>query len=771
MRQGLVCLLLSLIFVNGSASFAQTTLQPVAGTVVDASGGAVAGAVVLVKVGRVLREVTADAAGRFSFDGVPAQEGTLTVTADRFAPTKVVLAANRSGLEVVLQPAGITELVEVQGTGQRIRTATKTDTPLRDVPQAITVVPRQTMGDLNMTSMADVVRYVPGVGYAQGEGNRDTPVFRGNSSTSDFYVDGVRDDVQYYRDVYNLERVEALKGPNAMIFGRGGVGGLINRVQRVAGWSPSREVSVQLGSFDNRRLTTDFNQPVNGKVAVRLSAMYEQTDSYRSQVGLERYGVSPTFTATLSDRTVVRGGFERFHDDRTADRGIPSYQGRPLQTDVSTFFGNADLSYADVTVNSGYGFVEHRFAGGVTLRNRTTFADYDKIYQNVFPGAVNAAGTSVSLSGYNNVTERQNLFNQTDVTLQHRTGRFDHTLLAGAEFGRQETDNVRNTAYFPTLGAAITSVSAPLTAPVTTLPTEFRPNATDAANQGVASVAAVYAQDQVSLTEHIQAIIGVRYDAFKVDFHNDRTNADLTSDDHRVSPRAGVVFKPVTPLSIYGSYSLSFQPRAGEQLSSLSLTNQALEPETFTNYEAGLKWDLVRSLSVTAAVYELRRGNIIVTDPNNPAVSLLVDGQRTRGFEFGATGSFVPRWNMIAAYAYQDGKITRSLSATAPAGAVLANLPKHSLSLWNRYDLSSRFGAGLGLIYRSDLFTATDNSVVLPSYVRVDAAAYWALSARFGAQLNVENLLGEEYYAFANGNNNITPGSPRALRVGVTTRF
>ncbi len=574
-----------------------------------------------------------------------------------------------------------------------------------------------------------------------------------------------------YRDVYNLERVEALKGPNAMIFGRGGVGGVINRVQRVAGWASSREVSLQLGSFDNRRLTTDFNQPVNGRLALRLSAMYEKTDSYRSQVGIERYGVSPTLTATLSDRTVVRAGFERFHDDRTADRGIPSYQGRPLRTDVSTFFGNADLSYADVTVNSGYGFVEHQFAGGVTLRNRTTFADYDKIYQNVFPGVVNAAGTSVSIAGYNNATQRQNLFNQTDVTLQHRTGRLEHTLLAGTEFGRQETDNLRNTAYFPSLGAAITSVSAPITAPVTTLPTEFRPNATDADNHGVARVAAVYAQDQVSLTQHIQAVVGVRYDAFRVDFHNDRTNADLASDDHRISPRAGIIVKPVTPLSIYGSYSLSFQPRAGEQLSSLSPTNQALEPEKFTNYEAGLKWDLVRSLSVTAAVYELRRGNIIVTDPNNPAVSVLVDGQRTRGVEFGATGSFVQRWNVIAAYAYQDGKITRSLTATAPAGAVLANLPKHSLSLWNRYDLSSRFGAGLGFIYRSDLFTATDNSVVLPSYVRVDAAAYWALSARFGAQLNLENLLGEEYYAFANGNNNITPGSPRALRVGVTTRF
>jgi catecholate siderophore receptor len=163
----------------------------------------------------------------------------------------------RGDLRIVLQPAPLFEDVVVHAGADRIRTATKTDTPLRDVPQAVSVVSKKAMADLNMTSMADVVRYIPGVGYAQGEGNRDTPVFRGNSSTSDFYVDGVRDDVQYYRDVYNVERVEALKGPNAMIFGRGGVGGVINRVQRVADWMPGRELSLQTGSYDNRRVSAD----------------------------------------------------------------------------------------------------------------------------------------------------------------------------------------------------------------------------------------------------------------------------------------------------------------------------------------------------------------------------------------------------------------------------------------------------------------------------------------------------------------------------------
>jgi catecholate siderophore receptor len=660
--------------------------------------------------------------------------------------------------------------VLVHASADRTRTATKTDTPLLDVPQAISVVSKKTMSDLNMTSMGDVLRYVPGVGYAQGEGNRDTPVFRGNSSTSDFYVDGVRDDVRYYRDVYNIDRVEILKGPNAMIFGRGGVGGVINRVQRVADWMPGRELSLQVGSYDNRRFSTDLNQPLSSKVAVRLTGVYENTDTYRSGVGLERYGVNPTIAASLSSRTILRAGYERFHDDRTADRGIPSFQGLPILTDESTFFGNPSLSNSVATVNSTFASIEHKFADNVILRNRVSYGDYSKFYQNIYPGAVNALGTTVNISGYNDDTQRQNLFNQADLTVDHRTGRFAHTILAGIELGRQETANFRSTAFFSTLGANVTSVNLPVTDPTTSLPVEFRQGATDADNHGVATVAALYAQDQVTLSQHVQAVVGLRYDDFNVDFHNNRTNADVESHDGKASPRLGLIYKPITPVSIYGSYSLSFQPRAGEQLSSLSLTNQALDPEKFRNYEVGLKWDVAGS-SFTAAAYDLKRSNIAVTDPNNPGVSLLVDGQRTRGLELGLSGNVTPQWSVLGAYAYQDGKITRSLSATAPEGAILANLPKNSFSLWNRYDVTRAIGMGLGLIYRSDIFTATDNTVVLPAYFRADAAGFWTLTRQVAVQVNVENLFGEDYYLYANGNNNITPGSPRAFRLGLTTRF
>ena len=749
--------------------------RSVTGTVVDTTGAVVPGATVTLQQGSAAERTTqSDEAGRFVFDGVGQGLARLTATLALFTPVTQELDGPRSDLRLVLAPLPYTDQVTVQAPRlitSRVTSAMKTDTLLRDVPQSVSVVTRDLIADQRMQAIADVVRYVPGVGIAQGEGNRDTPIFRGNSSTSDFYVDGIRDDVQYFRDLYNVERVEALKGPNGMIFGRGGVGGVINRVSRQADWQPSRELALQLGSWQDRRVTGDLGRAINPRLALRVTGVYEKSDSYREDTGLERYGVNPTLAVVLGPRTMLRAGYEFFHDDRTADRGIPSYQGRPFATDASTFFGNPDVSYSKIDANVFSALFEHRFSKRLTLRNRSSYGDYDKFYQNVFPGAVNAAGSEVSLSGYNNGMKRQNLFNQTDLVLTARTGRLEHTLLVGAELGRQVSDNIRTTAFFTTISPTTTSVNVPVSDPLTSLPVEFRPNATDADNHGVSTVAAIYAQDQLVLSSHLQAVLGLRYDDFGVDFTNNRTATDLSSDDGLASPRVGLIYKPVTPVSVYASYSLSYLPRAGEQLASLSLTNQALEPEQFTNYELGAKWDLTPGLSFTAAGYQLDRSNVVVPDPTDPSRSILVDGQRTKGIELGLGGSLTSAWSVMGGYAWQDGEITRSLSPTAQAGATLAQLPKNSFSLWNRYDFSPKWGAGLGVIYRSSVYTSTDNTVLMPGFTRVDAAVFFKLNAKLRAQVNVENLFDADYYSYAHSNNNITPGSPRAVRFGITSRF
>ena len=750
----------------------------VRGHVADETGAPVANARIVVRVPSVEAAVAVaftNARGEFTLPVAPGQY-RLLVSADGFATASqgVTVAAADRTVDVVLHVAGLSETVNVEGGAAdrvtNLSSATRTPTPLSDVPQAVSVVTSAMIAEQRMSSMADVVRFMPGVGMAQGEGNRDTPVFRGNSSTGDFFVDGVRDDVQYFRDVYNLERVEALKGPNAMIFGRGGAGGVINRVTRQADWRDTRELAAQFGSRENRRVTGDYGSAVNDTVAARITGLYERSDSYRNGVGVERYGVQPSVAVRLGASTVARASYEHFRDDRTADRGVPSFAGRPVVTDPETFFGDPRNSSSEATVNLFAAVVESDLTDRLRLRNRTGYGLYDKFYQNVFPGAVNAAGTLVSLSAYNNATDRTNLFNQTDLIARARTGGFNHTLMAGAEFGRQVTDNLRNTGYFTAFGPSVTTIQAPVEAPTVSVALAFRPGATDADNHGVATVAAAYVQDQIELTSNLQAVAGLRFDAFNLDFTNHRTGQALSSSDRLLSPRLGLIYKPVLPVSVYGSYSLTYMPRGGDQLSSLTLSNQALEPEQFRNYEVGVKWEAAPALSVTGAVYRLERGNVAVPDPADPTRSILVDAQRTSGVELEASGSLTPAWTVIAGYAYQDGEITRAISATAPAGAVLPMVPDHSVSFWSRYAFMPRWSAAVGVIHRTEVFTSTDNSVVLPGFTRVDAGLFFDVSSRIRAQVNVENLLDDRYFATAHSNNNITPGSPRAVRMSVTVR-
>ncbi len=645
----------------------------------------------------------------------------------------------------------------------RSRTAMKTDTPLIDVPQSVSVITRDLIQDQSMQSLADVARYVPGAGMAQGEGNRDTVILRSNSSTADFFVDGVRDDVEYFRDLYNVDRVEALKGPNAMIFGRGGAGGVINRVTRQANWDTVREVTLQGGSWDNRRATFDVGAGLSDAVALRVTGMVEDSESYRDGVELERQGVNPTAAFRLGEDTTLRLSYEYFDYDRTADRGIPSLDGVPFKTDEDTFFGDPTISPTRATVNLASVVLEHAFNDDVRIRNRTLYADYDKFYQNVFPGAVDTLAGTVTITAYNNEQLRENVFNQTDLTFSAMTGAVRHRLLVGAEFGEQVTDNFRNTGFF---NDATTSVQAPVDDPTISVPVTFRQSATDADNHSRATVAAFYVQDQIEFTPQLEAVLGLRYDHFDVDSRNNRTGDAFSSTDDLLSPRAGLIYKPAGNVSVYASYSMSYVPRAGAQLASLNLANEALDPEEFENVEVGAKWDLRPGLALTAAVYQLDRRNVVIPDPNDPGQSILVNGQRTEGVEFGVSGQLTERWSMQGGYAFQDGELTAALG-----GATLAQLPEHVASLWNKVQLTPAWSVGLGVIHQTEMFAAADNAVTLPDFTRVDAGVFFEPGERLRLQLNVENLFDENYYPNAHNNNNITPGSPLAIRAGVTARF
>ncbi|WP_454722499.1 MULTISPECIES: TonB-dependent receptor [Cupriavidus] len=662
---------------------------------------------------------------------------------------------------------------------KRSSTATKTDTPLLDTPQSVSVVTEDAIRDRAAQSLSEALAYVPGVGFAQGEGNRETPIFRGISTTGDFFIDGIRDDVQYYRDLYNIDRVEVFKGPNAMIFGRGATGGLINRVSKQPEAVPIYGGSLTYGSYNDKRATIDVNQPFNQDFAFRLNAMYEDANSYRDGVWLQRYGVNPTLAWRPSNRTAVVLGYEHFRDSRIADRGISSYRGSPVDTDRSTFFGSASGSPTWSNLDAVSLLIDHQFDNGLSLRNRTRWSDQDKFYQNVFPGAVNSAGTQVAINAYNNATQRRSLFNQTDLSFTAQTGPVRHTLLFGTEFGQQDTDNFRNTGFFP---GNLTSVSVPLSDPTTALPVTYRQSATDTNNSGTAKVAAVYVQDQIELNRWFQVIAGLRYDRFQVDFHNNRNGDRFETSDNLVSPRIGLVFKPMLDMSLYANYSIAHQPRAGDQLSSLALTNASLKPEKFENYEIGAKWDVRPALSLTAALYRLNRSNVVVLDPNDPTNTrtMLSDGQRTDGFELGVNGRITSAWSVSGGYSYTNAKFIADTSATLRDGARVGQVPKHTFALWNRYDFTPMWGAGLGVIHRTKMFasnqlvaTSSDPTpnVELPGYTRVDAAIFATLSKRLRLQLNVENLFDKKYFVNANSNTNITPGAPRIFRLMLSASY
>ena len=654
---------------------------------------------------------------------------------------------------------------------KRTNTATKTDTRIRDIPQSISIITEEQIKDQSILGLTDAIKYSPGVMAGQGEGNRDSVWFRGNQSTSDLFIDGVRDDVQYYRDLYNIDRVEVLMGPNGMIFGRGGVGGVINRVVKEAYWEGKNEFRVQGGSYEHKRSSIDLNNQINETLAVRVNAMIEDSGSFRQDVESERKAINPTFTFKPSYKTKIIMGMEYFNDKRTSDRGIPSVanglQSYAYATNRSTFFGNASQSPNEAIVKNGYAIIEHAFDNGFSLKNHTRFSDYDKYYQNVYANSQVRLDGTVTIDGYYDNTQRQNFFNQTDLTYNLKIGSISHRLLAGVEIGFQENENYRILAI-PNSSIAASSPFASLAFNSS----RDRNTSTDISNQ------AIYIQDQIYLNEQYQIIAGLRYDQFKTKFNDIKNSSNSANvNDQFLSPRVGLVYKPIEPVSIYTNYSLSYLPRTGEQLTSLTFSNKSFDPEKFTNIEFGLKYDLLQSFSISSAIYRLERSKMAITDPSNSSNTIIVDGQVTKGFELGVAGKLFDAYSMYGGYTYQDAEITKTQgtgSSQITSGTSLGHVPKHTFSLWNKYEFNETWSAALGIISRSDMYAATPTSsaaVNLPGYARLDAAVFANINKQTKLQLNIENILDKTYYQSAHNNNNIMYGYPLTARATLTYTF
>jgi catecholate siderophore receptor len=676
-----------------------------------------------------------------------------------------------TGPEIVV--TGIRDAYRVEETA----TATRTPTDLRDIPQSISIVTFRQIDDQALRSLGDLLHYVPGATVSLGEGNRDQIFLRGNGSTADFFVDGLRDDVQYYRGLYNLERVEVLKGPNAMIFGRGGGGGVVNRVAKRPEAKPFARADFSLDQAGAWSAAADLNRPLAGAVLGRVNAVHERLDNFRDVYGGHRTGINPTLAWVPDDGTRIDLSYEYDGDRRVTDRGIPSARAggaadpaRPLAGFRDTFFGVPGVNRARFDAHVLHGALWHRFDPKLSLTSRWLYGDYDKMYRNAFAAtpvtAAAAGGRQMGIEAYRDTIRRRNLLSRNDLVWQVATGPLRHTILAGFEWGEQHSRGDHVNGFFD--GAVATAnggrrTFVPLADSILVPAISFRAGPGNRAVQSDAEVFAVYMQDQIAIGDHLDLIGGLRRDRFRLRLDDLLGGGAFARTDILWSPRLGLVLKPAAALSVYASYSRSFLPQSGDQFASLDPSLQALEPERFDNYELGLKWDVRHSLSFTAAAYRLDRTNTRAADPNDPTRTILTGAQRSRGIELALTGQIKPNWRVSAGYALQEAEISRT-TAAAPAGRRIALVPHHQASLWTRYDVSRRFGAGLGIYAQSRSFASITNAVVLPAYARVDAAAYFRLARSVEAQVNIENLLGADYFPSASTDNNIMPGAPRTLR-------
>lgn len=724
----------------------------------------------------------------------------------RFRSAKLLSAASvmtlamqaNSGLaaEGTLDEAAWDDQDEIIVTGEKdgyvaiSSSGLKTETPLLDTPQTVSVLTREQIADQALQDIGDILRYTPGTSIGQGEGNRDQITIRGQNTTADFFIDGIRDDVQYFRPLYNLERVEIHKGPNAMIFGRGGGGGIINRVTKspIAG-ETFGSTTASVDSFGAFYLSGDVNAAIADNVAFRINGLYEEFNNHRDFFDGRRFAINPTIGAELSDQSRILLSYEYVDDDRSVDRGNPaelraadnpcSFEDPcgPLRGFRDTLFGFDGVNKTTLQAHIVKLRVEHDFSDTLRFNATTLYADYDKLYRNVYPvdailaNPINGpAVDSITLDGYNDTTDRENFITQGNLLWTGETGSIGHTLLLGYEIGQQQSANARQDVLFA--DSNDDQITIPLTDPIAqpafSFPASTRNRVSDL------KFVSLYVQNQISISDHFEIVGGVRFDSFDIDVNDIQNSARLSRTDDKFSPRLGLIYKPQENVSIYTSYSKSFLPRSGDQFLTLtptvgdSLGTVDLEPESFENYEIGVKWDITPALSLTTALFRLDRDNQ-ATLLNNQGDTTL-SGSRTEGAEIQLVGRLTEKLQVNAGYSYLNGE-QRNQSTVDGQDLQLFQVPKHMASLWTKYDFTDQFAAGLGVTHQSSQFATNDNTVRVPSFTRVDAALYYTVNERFKIQLNVENLFDETYFPSVHNNDNITTGEPINGRLTATFSF
>jgi len=678
-----------------------------------------------------------------------------------------------SNFAVAQDKEGLEEVV-VEGKYLSISQANsvKTPTPIIDVPQSLSIVTAEQFTEQGITRIGDIVAYTAGVSTSQGEGHRDAVVFRGVRSTADFYLDGNRDDVQYYRGLYNVEQIEILRGPNALLFGRGGTGGVLNRVTKKATINDRfTAYKGTVNTFGGYGIELDHNFSSSDSSAVRVNAMYESLENHRDFFTGDRIGFSPTARFDLGADTKLDLSYEYVDHEQFIDRGIPTgSDGRPVEALEDIVFGDPDVNLTGLEAHIFRAALQHNFTDSIKGNFNFFYGDYDKFYQNFYAANYDQAENEVILDGYIDETDRQNLILSGNLVSEFSTGDLEHTLIFGVEHINTSSDQFRFNPVFTTNGSdkETFSVTRPLNfrggSGVTSdgLATSFSfSNLNDDTRVGI-DVYSLYIQDQVALSEKLDVLVGARFDSFAIDVFDAKVNEQRDRKDDELSPRFGIIYKPQENISIYGSYSESFLPRSGEQFANINGDNDRLAPNTFTNLEAGLKWNFSQGLSLTAAVFENEQNSPVVSDTDSSTFDVIES--TISGFELQLNGQLTDSWNVVASYTNLDGEQNAS-------GNVPREIPDNMVSIWNTVRMSDSFGFGLGATYQAESFINSSNTAVLPSYTRLDASVYYDVSEELRIQLNIENLTDELYFPNAHSTHQVTVGAPVNAMFTLTGNF
>ena len=654
----------------------------------------------------------------------------------------------------------------------------KPPVPIINVPQAVSIVTDEDILDQGFRALGDIVRYVPGIHTTQGEGHRDAVVIRGVRTTADFYQNGLRDDVQYYRSLYNVEQVELLKGPNALLFGRGGTGGLINRVSKKALIGETfTNMNVGFASFGAGDFAVDGNIEVNDSAAFRLMVHSDSLANHRDQYDGDRFGINPTMTFAVNSETEIGLSFEYLDHERYIDRGIPTSKIGGASTSASrpvdalnqiTYGTDGNVHTTEASILTGT--LVHNYSDSGKINLTVSSNDFNKMYQNLYVN--NYDGTNVQLKGYNDVTLRE-----TTIIAFSNVNAFDRgTLTVGLDIIDTDNENTRFNSWFDNENAAERNIDNHFLATATDFQIDKDGNRTaldytsDLKTHSTTDleVTSLYLNGNIDLSDQWIMVLGARYEQVDTTIAYSEGASGRSAvrvlkntasrDDSNVSPRLGLIYKPQENVSLYLSYSESFIPKSGEQYKKWSAAT--FDPDVYENTEIGFKYDMDDRISMSFAYFDQET----VKGQEDGVGGSEVIGMAIDGFEIGIAGEVNDQNSINFGLS--------SVDATKSAGSgEQKEIPELTWSLWYTHRASDLFSLSFGALFQDDQLINKENQARLDDFTRIDMAMTITPSDSDTVRINIENLSDETYYPHSHSTHQASVGEPLNVRLSYQKTF